>query len=358
MRDKYNRLLLQDFLRARIRDAGFDDAEVTQRPDGTNVTLHVTKPGIVIGRKGSTIRELTESLENDYGMHRPQVSVQELVKPELSPSVMCGRMASHLERGTAFRRAMMWTLQQVMEAGARGVQITVSGKLRGDRSAFEKHTAGILPRAGDHADRIVRDDVIDVKTPMGLIGIRIRIALADRYVAEFDMKNPKDVARRERERERRRRDREERAREEREARERHRERSSRVHDAGAGIGGGGSRGGGSGRRSGAAGAPGTGVDGPAIAVDDDGDSYGAAAGAAAAAALEGASASDAEGTASASGASSGDAAEGASGASSGDASASSGDASASSGDASASSGDASASSGDASASSGDAEGGS
>ena len=247
IRDKYNRMLLQDFLRARIRDAGFDAAEITKKPDGTNVTLHVTKPGIVIGRKGSTIRELTDSLENDYGMNRPQVSVQEIAKPELSPSVMCSRMAGHLERGTAFRRAMMWTLQQVMEAGARGVQITVSGKLRGDRSAFEKHTAGILPRAGDHADRIVRDDVIDVKTPMGLIGIRIRIALADRYVAEFDMKDPKEVARRERERERRRRDREERAREEREARERHRERSNRVRDAGAGTGGA-TGGGGGGRR--------------------------------------------------------------------------------------------------------------
>ena len=264
IRDKYNRMLLQDFLRARIRDAGFDAAEITKKPDGTNVTLHVTKPGIVIGRKGSTIRELTDSLENDYGMNRPQVSVQEIAKPELSPSVMCSRMAGHLERGTAFRRAMMWTLQQVMEAGARGVQITVSGKLRGDRSAFEKHTAGILPRAGDHADRIVRDDVIDVKTPMGLIGIRIRIALADRYVAEFDMKDPKEVARRERERERRRRDREERAREEREARERHRERSNRVRDAGAGTekaaggggGRGGKRGGGPGGRTGGSGAKG------------------------------------------------------------------------------------------------------
>ena len=264
--DKYSRMLLQDFLRDRIRDAGFDAAEITPKPDGTHVTLRVTKPGIVIGRKGSTIRELTDSLERDYGMNKPQVSVEELDKPDLSPSVMCSRMASHLERGTAFRRAMMWTLQQVMDAGARGVQITVSGKLRGDRSAFEKQTAGILPRAGDHADRIVREDVIDVKTPMGLIGIRIRIALADRYRPEFDMKDAREVARRERERERRRRDREERAREEREARERHREQSSRVRAAAAGApegggrrrpggGGRGGRGSGSGGADAARGAP-------------------------------------------------------------------------------------------------------
>ena len=244
--DKYNRMLLQDFLRSKIRDAGLDAAEIERKADGTtHVTLHVTKPGLVIGRKGSSIRELTDSLESDHKMSKPQVSVQEIDKPDLSPSVMCSRMASHLERGTAFRRAMMWTLQQVMEAGARGVQITVSGKLRGDRSAFEKHTAGILPRAGDHADRIVREDVIDVKTPMGLIGIRIRIALADRYKPEFDMKDAREVARRERERERRRRDRELREREQREARERHREQSSRVR--GAGVGAPGAAQGGSGR---------------------------------------------------------------------------------------------------------------
>lgn len=248
--DKYKRMLLQDFLRERIRDAGFDEAEIAPRPDGTHVTLRVTKPGIVIGRKGSTIRELTDSLERDHGMNKPQVSVQEIDRPDLSPSVMCSRMASHLERGTAFRRAMMWTLQQVMEAGARGVQITVSGKLRGDRSAFEKQTAGILPRAGDHADRVVREDVIDVKTPMGLIGIRIRIALADRYKPEFDMKDAREVARRERERARRQRDREQRDREQREARERHREQSSRVRGSGAGTPEGSGRGGRGGKKRG------------------------------------------------------------------------------------------------------------
>ena len=62
---------------------------------------------------------------------------------------MCNRMAAHIERGTAFRRATMWTMNQIMEAGAMGVQITISGKLRGDRSAFEKHVQGILPRAGE-----------------------------------------------------------------------------------------------------------------------------------------------------------------------------------------------------------------
>ena len=69
-----------------------------------------------------------------------------------------------------------------------GVQITISGKLRGDRSAFEKHTAGVLPRAGHHAEVIVAEDIAHVNTAMGLIGIRIRIARKEKFVPEFELK--------------------------------------------------------------------------------------------------------------------------------------------------------------------------
>ena len=188
IKDNYNMMLLKDYLREAIKDAGFSHAEISKTPTGTRVALHVTRPGIVIGRKGSGIRELTEKLSTDFGLKNPQISVNEIEKPELSPSVMCNRMAAHLERGTAFRRATMWTLKQIMEGGAMGVQITISGKLRGDRSAFEKHTAGVLPRAGHHAEVIVAEDIAHVNTAMGLIGIRIRIAIKEKFVPEFELK--------------------------------------------------------------------------------------------------------------------------------------------------------------------------
>ncbi|NIM25197.1 MAG: 30S ribosomal protein S3 [Nitrososphaeria archaeon] len=188
IKDNYNMMLLKDYLREAIKEAGFSHAEISKTPTGTRVALHVTRPGIVIGRKGSGIRELTEKLSTDFGLKNPQISVNEIEKPELSPSVMCNRMAAHLERGTAFRRATMWTLKQIMEGGAMGVQITISGKLRGDRSAFEKHTAGVLPRAGHHAEVIVAEDIAHVNTAMGLIGIRIRIARKEKFVPEFELK--------------------------------------------------------------------------------------------------------------------------------------------------------------------------
>ena len=191
IKDNYNMMLLKEYLREKIKDAGFSHAEISKTPTGTRVALHVTRPGIVIGRKGTSIRELTEKLGKEFGLKNPQISVIEIPKPELSPNVMCNRMASHIERGTAFRRATMWTLQQIMDSGAMGVQITISGKLRGDRSAFEKHTAGILPRAGHHADVIVAEDIVHVKTAMGLIGIKIRIARKEKVVPEFELKEGK-----------------------------------------------------------------------------------------------------------------------------------------------------------------------
>jgi len=188
IKDNYNMMLLNDFLREEIKESGFHRVEISKTPSGTKITLFVTRPGIVIGRKGVGIKQLTEKVESDFGFKNPQISVEEIPKAELSPSVMCNRLASHIERGTAFRRATMWTLNQIMEAGAMGVQITISGKLRGDRSAFEKHTQGILPRAGNYAKDIVTEDVTHVRVAMGLIGIKIRIASKEKVVPEFKLK--------------------------------------------------------------------------------------------------------------------------------------------------------------------------
>ena len=188
IKDNYNMMLLNDFLREEIKESGFHKVEVSKTPSGTKITLFVTRPGIVVGRKGTGIKQLTEKVESDFGFKNPQISVEEIPKAELSPNVMCNRLAAHIERGIAFRRATMWTMNQIMEAGAMGVQITISGKLRGDRSAFEKHTLGILPRAGNYAKDIVSEDVTHTKSAMGLIGIKIRIARKEKVVPEFQLK--------------------------------------------------------------------------------------------------------------------------------------------------------------------------
>jgi small subunit ribosomal protein S3 len=142
---------------------------------------------LVIGRKGAGIKDLTTKLEQKFGLSNPQISVTELEAPELNPKIMCNRIAQLIERGTAFRRAAIWTNNTIMNAGALGVEITVAGKLRSERAHFEKHAAGLVPKSGDIANKVVRHGVTHVLTKMGLMGIQLKIAIKNELPKEFEM---------------------------------------------------------------------------------------------------------------------------------------------------------------------------
>lgn len=187
MKNNFRNLELDEFLSETLRDAGYGHVDVQKTPIGTRITLSVTRPGLVIGRKGTGIRDLTSKLEQKFGLSNPQISVIELEAPELNPKIMCNRIAQLIERGTAFRRAAIWTNNTIMNAGALGVEITVAGKLRSERAHFEKHTAGLVPKSGDVANKVVRYGVTHVLTKMGLMGIQLKIALKNEMPKEFEM---------------------------------------------------------------------------------------------------------------------------------------------------------------------------
>lgn len=186
---------LNEFLRSSLTEAGYGGAEVQKTPIGTKITLFVIRPGLVIGRKGSGIRELTSRLEQQFKLENAQVSVAEVTKPELNPNIMANRIAQLIERGTAFRRASLWTINTIMNAGAMGVEITISGKLRGERAHFEKHSAGVIPKSGRIADEVVRSSTNSILTKMGLVGIKLKISLKEENHLDFDIvtkSQPKD----------------------------------------------------------------------------------------------------------------------------------------------------------------------
>ncbi|MGH9978723.1 MAG: 30S ribosomal protein S3 [Nitrososphaeraceae archaeon] len=187
MKNNFRNLELDEFLSETLRDAGYGRVDVQKTPIGTRITLSVTRPGLVIGRKGSGIKDLTTKLEQKFGLTNPQISVTELEAPELNPKIMCNRIAQLIERGTAFRRAAIWTNNTIMNAGALGVEITVAGKLRSERAHFEKHAAGLVPKSGDVANKVVRYGVTHVLTKMGLMGIQLKIALKNEMPKEFEM---------------------------------------------------------------------------------------------------------------------------------------------------------------------------
>jgi small subunit ribosomal protein S3 len=187
MKNNFRNMELNEYLSSTLTDAGYGGAEVQKTPIGTKITLFVIRPGLVIGRKGSGIRDLTARLEQQFDLENAQVSVTEVTKPELNPNIMANRIAQLIERGTAFRRASLWTINTIMGAGALGVEITVSGKLRGERAHFEKHTAGIIPKSGKVAEEVVRNATRSMLTKMGLVGIKLKISIREEVHRDFDL---------------------------------------------------------------------------------------------------------------------------------------------------------------------------
>src|SRR6476660_1133698 len=187
VKNNFRNLELDEFLSTTLKDAGYGDVEMQRTPIGTRITLYVTRPGLVIGRKGSGIKDLTAKIEEKFGLSNPQISVQEVSIPELNPKIMCNRIAQLIERGTAFRRAALWTVNTIKNAGALGVEVTISGKLRSERAHFEKHSAGVIPKSGNMADRVVKEGITHVLTKMGIMGIRLKIAIKNAVPPEFEL---------------------------------------------------------------------------------------------------------------------------------------------------------------------------
>ena len=182
---------LDEFLEEQLGDAGYGGVDIQRTPLGTRMTLFVSRPGLVIGRRGVGIRDLTEKIGQKFGLTNPQISVAEIEVPELDPRIMCSRIAHTVSRGTRFRRAAQWTLNSIMEAGALGAEIVVSGKLRSERSRFEKFKAGIVPKSGETAKAVVVEATKHLRLKMGLNGIKIKIAIKEAIPNEVLIIEPK-----------------------------------------------------------------------------------------------------------------------------------------------------------------------
>jgi small subunit ribosomal protein S3 len=170
---------IDEFLEKKLERAGYGGVTISRTPLGTHIVIYAMRPGIVIGRGGETIRELATILEETFKVPNPQISVSEIEIPELNAYVVGSKIASALQRGIHFRRAGFWALNQVMEAGALGAEITISGKLRTERARHEKFRAGYLPKCGEPPLKYLRKAVMHVQLKPGIFGVKVRIMPPD-----------------------------------------------------------------------------------------------------------------------------------------------------------------------------------
>lgn len=177
--DGFTKALVNEYLSKELSRAGYGGMMMNRTPMGIQITVYAEKPGMVIGKGGKLIRKLTRDLDRNFRLDNPQIDVQDVGKAELNAQVVANRLASSLERGWYFRKAGQTTLRRVMESGALGCEIILSGKLTGPRSRVEKFLAGYVKHSGKPSQDIVDHGYAVAVKKLGTIGCQVRIVPPD-----------------------------------------------------------------------------------------------------------------------------------------------------------------------------------
>ena len=191
LKERVRRVQVHDHVQKRTTRAGFGGLSIQRTPLGTHVRIAAERPGLVIGRKGSDIQRLTEELERKFGYENLQVEAGEVTRFALNPLIMAAKVANALERGWNYRRAGNSMLQRIMDAGARGCQITIAGKLTGLRHRTEKFLSGHIKFCGEPALELMDVGIAQAKLKPGTIGVKVAIMKPDAVLpAEITIAKP------------------------------------------------------------------------------------------------------------------------------------------------------------------------
>jgi len=173
--DGIQRTKIDEFFHDELARAGYGGMDVAKTPMGTQIVLKAEKPGMVIGKGGKNIRKVTSELEERFDLDDPQIDVQEVDEPDLNAQIVADRLANALERGWYFRKAGHTTIDRIMDAGALGAEIVLSGKVTGARSRVEKFNRGYIKHNGEPAEEIVDRGTGVAVMKLGTIGVQVRI---------------------------------------------------------------------------------------------------------------------------------------------------------------------------------------
>ena len=179
VKEGLRRTRIDEYLEKELERAGYGGMDVQITPLGTMVVVYAERPGMVIGRGGKNVRAITNTLKTEFGLDNPQIEVKEVDVPELNPKIMAYKVANMLQRGMQFRRVAYSTIRRIMGAGAQGVEITISGKIRGSRSAVAKFVEGYIKKCVEPSIRLVEEGFATAELKAGVVGIYVRIMPPD-----------------------------------------------------------------------------------------------------------------------------------------------------------------------------------
>jgi small subunit ribosomal protein S3 len=164
---------IRRYLHTRLKRAGLSRVVIERTPKRVILTLHTSRPGVVIGRGGSEVEKLREELKTLTGKDI-QINISEIKRPELDATLVAKNIAQQLEGRISFRRAMKQAMQAAMRMGAEGVRIRAAGRLGGaEMGRVEEYLEGRVPLHTIRAD--IDFFQATARTIYGTIGVKVWI---------------------------------------------------------------------------------------------------------------------------------------------------------------------------------------
>jgi small subunit ribosomal protein S3 len=177
---KKDEFAIKEYIKKSLGKGKVSKVIITYAPIGEKIIVSTHKPGLVIGRKGERIEELTRVLKTRFKLENPHIEIDEITKPEFDAQLMADEIALGLERlgPIKFKVLAYRTLQRIMNAGALGAEIRLNGKLPGSRAKQWRFAQGYLKKTG-HSARVVDRAQARAETKPGTVGIKVSILSPD-----------------------------------------------------------------------------------------------------------------------------------------------------------------------------------
>lgn len=168
---------IRQLIANRHQNAGVAGVDIDRSANNVTVSIHTARPGIIIGKSGQNVEELRQLLEHRTGK-KVKVNIIEVRQPDTNATLVARNIADQLEKRVSFRRAMKQAIQRAMERGAKGVRVSVAGRLGGaEMSRRETDRRGRVPLQTLRAD--IDYGTAEAITTYGVIGVKVWIYRGD-----------------------------------------------------------------------------------------------------------------------------------------------------------------------------------
>ncbi len=186
LQEKVRSYQIDKLLGTTLKRVGYSSSKLKKTPLGEKITIVASRPGLVVGRKGASIKALTKTLKSQFKLENPQIEIEEIKNQSLDAKVVAEKIQSALERfGTKrFKGVGHKSMEEVMAAGALGVEIIISGKVPSQRAKRWRFYKGYLKKSGDIAVSEVAKAYASANLKSGTVGIQVRIMKPDTWLPD------------------------------------------------------------------------------------------------------------------------------------------------------------------------------